>query len=291
MKRAIPFVILLVVCSVSQAWAAVFYEDFGDKPIRLIEQNHRHWPNIMPLLESRSWVYHRYVNGYEDFYYRGDAKALNDALKKFAAVKAKTHEVLLRPGPGIARSSQDAKTISYDWNVYINGGVTRHLIKLDQGDKVWSKSPTITVCVGDGIDLTKIEIPNGVSVVDVADLSRRYRQALTSKDTAVRGAGVDELAILDPYNTESLAAIAKLLMDEDDWVRLIAAGAVANFGKKAESVLPVLREMLSTQDKDLKATIEQAIQTIQQAKDTTAAEREHRLIQEKIRKFCDSRKR
>jgi len=78
--------------------------------------------------------------------------------------------------------------------------------------------------------------------------------------------------------------------DEDDWVKLNAVGALAVFGKKAESVVPELREMLGTQDKQLKASIEKTIKEIQQAKDTTIAEEEHRTVLKTIREFRDSRK-
>lgn len=194
------------------------------------------------------------------------------------------------PGPGIAHSFNATKTIPYNWNLHIVGGIARHMTRLPLGDKIWSTFPTMVVCVGGDIALDKVEIPTGVSVIDLTDLSRRYRKALTSKDKTVRGSGANELAVLDPYSTENLKAVAKLLNDEDDWVRRNAAWAVARFGKKAESVLPVLREMLATENTQLKDSVERAIREIQQVQDTTAAEQEHRLIQEKIRKFCDSRK-
>jgi hypothetical protein len=275
---------VLSLCLANRVWA-VGMEDVGNAA--LSEPHYRDWQGVMPLVNHPSRVYHSWVNGDEQFYYRGDTKALNDALQKFAAVNTEVHEVLLQPGPGITHSF-DTQTIPYNWNLHIIGGVSRHLTTLDQGEKIWSKSPTMTVCVGGDIALEKTEIPTGVSVVDLSDLSRRYREALTSTDKTVRGWGAGHLARLDPYNTDNLGAIATLLKDEDEWVRRNVVGAVAVFGKKAESVLPVLRGMLSTQDKQLKDRVEKTIQKIQQAEDTTAAEQEHRLIQERIRKFCDS---
>lgn len=286
--RIILSVVILTICSAGKVWA-MGLEDFGDRP--LSELNYQNWPNIMPLLNSQIRVYHSWVNGNEQFYYRGNTATFNDALKKFAAVKAEIHEVLLQPGPGIAYTFDRTKTIPYNWNLHIFGGIAQHLTTLPQGDKIWSKSPTMTVCVGGDIALERIEISAGISIVDLADLSRRYREALTSKDKTVRGWGAGHLAQLDPYNAENLMSVAKLLKDEDDWVRLNAVGAVAIFGKKAESVLPVLREMLITEDKTLKTSVEKTIEEIQQAKDTTAAEQEYRLIQEKIHEFCELWKR
>ena len=267
---------VLTLCLTSKAWP-MGTEDFGDSP--LSEMNYKDWPDIMPLLKSQTRVYHSWVNGNEQFYYQGDTKSVNNALQKFVAVKTEVRQALLRPGHGIVHSFNGIKVIRYNWNLDIGGGICQHLTTLDQGEKIWSKTPTMTICVGDDITLEKIEIPKGVSIVELADLSRRCRKALASNDKTVRGWGAGHLAWLDPYSVENLTSITKLLKDEDDWVRLNAAGAMATFGKKAESVLPILREMLATQNKQLKARIEKTIQEIQQAKDTTAAEQEHRRIQ------------
>ncbi len=290
MKNALAFLAfaLLALSPSGRAWAGGL-EHFGNHDLG--EANYRDWPGVMPLVNHPSRVYHTWYNGNEDFYFRGDTTALNDALRKFAASKAEVHEVLLRPAPCVAVSSSRAKTIPYNWNLHIVGGFAPHLTTLDRGNKIWSKHPTMTVCVGRDIDLDKIEVPEGVSIVDLADLSRRYREALASKDENVRGLGAHQLARLDPYDAENLAAVASLLKDEDDWVRRNAVGALAVFGKKAESIVPTLREMLSTQDSQLKARVQKTIEDIQQAKDTTAIEEEHRAMLKKIREFRDSRKR
>lgn len=282
------FIAFLVLCLSSRAWA-LGEENFGNTAFN--EANFQDWPGIMPLVNHPSRGYHRWVNGNEHFFYQGDTAALNDALRKFAASKVEVHEVLLRPAPAVVKSFDEAKTIAFNWNLHIIGGIARHLTTLDQGSKVWSITPTMTVCVGEGIDLEKIEIPQGVSIVDLTDLSRRYRGSLASSDKTVRGWGAGELAYLDPYDAENMTAIAKLLKDEDEWVRLNAAGVLAVFGKKAESVLPTLHEMLSTEDKQLKASIEKTIEAIRKAKDTAATEQEHDTIMKRIREFCDSRKR
>jgi hypothetical protein len=289
MKNAIPFLTLalLALCPSGSVWA-LRGEGFGNAAFN--EANYREWPGIMPLVNHPSRVYHVWVNENEQFYYQGDTAAFNDALRKFAASKAEVHELLLRPAPCVVHSFNRVRTIPYNWNLHVVGGIVGVLPTLDRGSKVWSKSPTMTVCVGEGIDLGKIEIPNGVSTVDLADLSRRYREALASKDKTVRGWAAGELAHLDRYDAENLAAIVKLLKDEDDWVKRNAVGALAVFGKKAESVVPTLREMQSTQDKHLKDQIEKTIEEIQQAKETTTVEQEHRSLLKKIREFRDSRK-
>jgi hypothetical protein len=264
-------------------------EDFGNAPTS--ELNYTDWPGIMPVVNHASRVYHWWCNGNEQFYYRGDTAALNDALKKFAAAKANVHEVLLQPGSGVAHSFDSTKTIPYNWNLHIIGGIARQHKKTPQGNQTANEFPTMAVCVGGDIVLDKIEIPAGVSVIDLEELSRRCRETLASKDPTVRGRGAGESAGIDPFSDENLAAVAKLLKDKDPWVQQNAVGAVARFGKKAEPLLPTLREMLTTQNKQLKESLEKTIRQIQQAKDTSADEKEHRLLQEKIHKFCKARKR
>lgn len=289
-KTILP--VVLVACSAGQVWA-LGMEDFGDEP--LYEANFPHWQNIMPLLNSPTRVYHNWVNGNENVYYRGNTEALNVALKNFANVKTEIHEVFLRPGPGIAHSfhtqTEPGKTVPYNWHVHVVGGIVRYMTTLEYGETGGIKSPVLTAYIGGDIDLAKINIPKGVSVFDLAELCRRCRRLLTSHDKAVRGQFVIELARLDPYDTENLAAVTKLLKDDDARVRQSAVIALASFGKKAEPVLPALREMLSTQDTELKAQVEKTIRAIQKAADTTQAEKESRLMQEKIRVFCDTRKR
>jgi hypothetical protein len=293
MRNMSTFLILtlgvLALCLPCKAWALAT-EDFGNAPTSAL--NYQDWPGIMPVVSHSSRVYHWWCNGNEQFYYRGDTAALNDALKKFAASKADVHEVLLQPGPGIAHSFDGAKTIPYNWNLHIIGGIARqHKQTRPQADKVWNESPTMAVCVGGDVALAKIEIPEGVSVIDLDGLSRRCREALTSKDPTARGWGAGELAGIDPYSDENLAAIAKLLEDDDEWVRQNAVGAVTRFGRKAETVLPALREMRATQNKQLKDCVEKAIEEIQKAKDTSAAEKEQRSMREKIHTFCETHRR
>lgn len=288
LKMKYPAILLAVVLlnSGAKAWALGF-EDFGNKPLNAL--NYQNWQGITPLLNLPGRVYHSEVNGNEYFYYRGDTATLNDALRKFVGVKTDIHELLLRPGTGIAHSF-DGTTIQFQWDLHLVGGVCRVLPTLVQGEKIWPKSPLIAVYVNGEIDLAKLEIPQGVSVLTLSDLSRRYRKALTSNDKTVRGWGAGELAALDPYDTENLAAIATLLKDKDDWVRSNVALSLARFGKKAESLLPALQGLLSTTDKNLKAAVEKAIKEIQQAKYTTAAEGEHREMLKKISQFRNLRR-
>ncbi len=277
----------LALCLPSQAWAMA-EERFGNAPLN--ELNYRDWAGIMPLVNHPSRVYFTWVNGNEHLYYRGDLAALNDALGKFAAREAKRHEVILRPGPGVVKSFNGAKTIPFGWNLHIQGGISRGTTELHLASLVWPTDPVLTIYVDREFDLGKLEIPNKVSLVTTAELGRRHREAIAaSSDTTVRGWGAGQLARIDPYSSENMAAIAKLLDDKDNWVRLNAAGALAVFGRKAAPLVPKVRESLTSGDKRLAEAAQRTIASIEKAPDTAAEEREHQAIQEKIARFVEAR--
>jgi hypothetical protein len=283
MLRLPTIVLLALVPFASEKVFALGEEDFGNQ--KLIEANYPDWKNIMPLLTHGERVYHFWVNGSEGSFYRGDDQTLNEALEAFAQVECKAREVLLRPGPGVTHTF-DGKKIDCDWDVQINGGISKHLTTLPKGNLIWSESPAVTVYVGPQFELSKVKIPDGVSVVELSDLKARNRQALTSDDKTVRGWGAGHLARLDEYDDESLATIVKILKeDKDDWVKQNAAGAISTFGAKAKSALPALRKAMETKDEALKKDIERAIEEIGKAPDKSEAEREHRAMVKKIHEF------
>ncbi len=276
--RILLLAVMLLICSGgAKAWA-LSKEDFGNSPL---SDHYPDSPGILPLVNSPSRVYRVWGMWGERCYFRGDTAALNDSLRKFAAIKAEVHEVVLRPGPATAESF-DKKPIPFQWDLCIVYGIAP-MMELPQGVKLPPESPMLSVYVAGQIDLKKIEIPKGVSVLEVADLGRRYREALTSKDNTIRAKAVYDLADLDPYDTQNLAAIANLLKDKNDGMRANAVSALADFGKKAEAVLPALRELLGTKNKNLKAVVEKAIEKIQHAKADEAAEREYRAMLRRIR--------
>lgn len=287
-KKVIILINVVLLCSINAVIWAVGLEDFGNKP--LSEFNYRDWKGIMPVINHPNRVYHRWVNGGEGFYFRGNTQGLNGYLRKFALLDADIREVVIRPGPATARTFH-GDTVPYDWKLELIGGISKHMTTLDRGSNIWSKWPTLAVFIGKGIELRKIRVPEGVCVIELRDLKKRHREALLSKDRTVRGWGAGRLARLDPYDKQSLATIAELLNDEDDWVGLNAVLALSVFGGKAQSVLPSLREYLkATDDERLRSRTQETIQKIEGARDTTEAEKQHGILLAKITKFVKSLK-
>lgn len=262
-------------------------EDFGAEPLNAA--NYGEWPGIETIVNDPHRVYHTWVNGNEYFYYRGETLALNAFLKGFAKTGGEPREVVLQPGPAEAKTFQ-GETVAYDWVLHVVGGIAKHMTTLPEGDKVWNRQPVVHVHVGEAIKLEALEIPAGVKVGGLKELKARYRDALDSTDQTVRGWTCGSLAELDAYDEESVAAIAKMLQDEQEWVRLNAAGALSAFGPRGKGALPALRGARAGAGEDLVKRIDETIQEIETAPpDAAVAERQYKTLDE-IEKFVEAKK-
>jgi hypothetical protein len=119
---------LLVVTALLAAPAsalALGTETFGNAP----QVKQPQWAEgVVEVVNLQSRVYCRWVNGDESFYYQGDARALNEALKAFAAIKDDARVVVLRPGKAETKSFQ-GKVVAYDWDLHVPSGIYRAMLK------------------------------------------------------------------------------------------------------------------------------------------------------------------
>lgn len=260
-------------------------EHFGNEPLGTA--NYAEWPGIDTLVNDPARVYHFWVNGNEAFHYRGDAAALNDFLKRFAAGGG-VREVVLRPAPGSTKSFH-GEEVAFDWKLQLVGGIAGHLATRDQGEKIWRTNPVVDVHVGDAIKLDELRLPPGVTVVGLKEVKGRVRDALDSEDMTVRGWGCGQLAELDRFDEENAAVIASMLKDPEEWVRLNAAGALASFGPVAKGTLPALREAREGAKEDLVKRIDETIREIEKGEPDSAAVEERQKRLREVEEFVAGR--
>jgi hypothetical protein len=272
----------VVLAARGRAWAAG-EEQVGNEPLN--GANYETWKGLIDVINDPARSYYSWVNGNENFYFAGDTAQLNAALQKFAATDIAVKEVVLRPAPGETRSFDQSLRFPFQWHLQIFGGIAAHLTTRDQGDQVWARHPRLSIYVGGDIDLEKLEIPKGVTLVSLDELSARARKGIVSTDQNVRGWSAGVMAGYDHFSAENLAAIEKLLADDADWVRLNGAGAAAQFGAKAKSALPALKACLDRPDENLQQRAKESIATIEAAQDNAEAERTFRAAMDKINKF------
>lgn len=121
------------------------------------------------------------LDGSLEVYFKGGPKAINDAFRKFAAIPAGTHEVVLMPFP--ARPLDFGKeTYPYDWELHLPGGHRAG------GRKVPRDRVTMTVYV---------PTPNPPAVADPG-AARKWIGDLGSDDFKARERATHELAKLGP---------------------------------------------------------------------------------------------
>jgi hypothetical protein len=100
---------------------ALGMEKFGNAPV--VKQSG--WADgVLEVANLKSRVYTYWVNGNESFFYKGDAKALNEALRKFAAVKDDGRRVILLPGQGKTQSFE-RKPVAFEWQFHVPSGIYR----------------------------------------------------------------------------------------------------------------------------------------------------------------------
>lgn len=235
-------------------------EVFGDAPLG--EPNYADWPGIMPTINHESRVYNSWVNGNEYFCYRGEETALNEVLARFAQSELPLREVFVLPGEGV-RKTFDGVDLRYDWMLHIQGGISRaateEAIALDL-------YPTLTIYPRN-FSLESINLPDGISLLDIHDLRERYADALKSDDQEVRGYVTSLWTGADPYNPAAASSIADLLQDPNSWVQSMAALSLGRLGNLAAPYLESLKTTKSAQPDNprIQEVFGRAIESIERA--------------------------
>lgn len=125
MRVVIGTSFLILSLAVPAPVLAVGEESFGNAPV--VQQPG--WAEgVIDVVNLKSRVYSQWVNGNENFFYRGDARALNDALGRFAAVKDDGRRLVLLPGPG--KTHTFGRTpLAFDWQLHVPSGIYKAVSK------------------------------------------------------------------------------------------------------------------------------------------------------------------
>lgn len=180
----------------------------GNKPLRNVDDSP--WPGLLAVFDDVSRVLYTVGPTTEQTaFYQGDTTVLERVLRAFAAVKIEERVVILLPGrgEGFPWSKKDS---FYDWRLEANRGNPWIQVPEKDRELILPTHPTLTVFVGGPIDLDKLRIPTGITLVGIDTLRARYRQGLLNRNNHVRGAAAWRIAQLDPYGDESAALVERL---------------------------------------------------------------------------------
>jgi hypothetical protein len=295
-------------------------------------------------------------------YFKGGPKALNESMRRFAAIPADAREIVVMPAPG---KPVFGEKIGYDWSIYIPGyrqavGSRRVVVEdseihdynrakltiyipeplppaladpkqarmwiadLDNNDfktrdratkQLADLGPAAAALLREAlknrpspearerlerllsgvtgvIRLDVLEFPDAVPVASVDTLLVRGRKHLASKHVNIRADAAMYLAHTGAPASEVLPDLEKLLKSETYAPALATASQAAwILGADAKPLLPVLRETVKTDDKNLANVCGQAISAIEKATAEPVAEAEAKkrsIIRKEIREFVDA---
>jgi hypothetical protein len=316
---------------------ALGMETFGNAPV--VRQPE--WKEgVVEAVNLPSRVYSVWVNGNESFFYRGNAAALHEALRRHAAIHGDVHEVILLPGPGKTQSFQ-RKSIDFDWKLHVPSGIykaltgqkdpvlTVHIVSappeqpLDrkQIDKWIDELDHDTFAVREnatqelaklgydvksilrdalagkraqvegrrriaalldqlpGLDLTELQMPKGIKLIDADDLVARHLQGLKNTDATQRSLAVQELSGFPDHSDKVVPALAQMLKkDANDHVRRCAAAGLAWIGARSRPALAVLKQGLDDPDAYIRDACRRALDAIEKAKDEPSGDERKRLL-------------
>ncbi len=282
-KIAVPLVSLTLICGITEEVSGLGYETIGNKPVSDNSDNKEWSKGVVDVVNLECRVYSRWVNGNENFYFSGDTNAFNDALRKFANIQDEVKELILRPGPGEFKTFHGDRIVC-DWKLQVPGGFYLSDARQEKGTNVYVKYATMTLYVGKGnVELEKVQIPTGVTVIELKDLIERYISGLKNDDWHYRQYACSLLGDMAPYAEEAILPLIEMLEDKSHYVRWGAASALGEFGVKAVPALPALKKGLQDKDEDARKRFQEVIVIIENSKDEGA--KEYRAICEQISKF------
>ncbi len=263
----VPALLLLV--ALSPPALGLGMEEVGNAP--LSELNYDEWKgtDIMPVVNHTSRVYYMWVNGNENFYYSGDAKALNDILEKYAATELDVREVEIRPGPA-GTSMFDGTAVPYDWRLHLLTGIVAAVRKASPGSEIWlgEKNPTLTIFIGSGnFELKDVTVPVGITLVGPNELRERYL-AILKRDDDERKQAAHALVALNPANPDNIPVFLEMIGKGNEALNAACDG-LEKMGRNARSALPAMKELLSGQDELAQTRLLDAIDAIEEAPDTS----------------------
>jgi RNA polymerase sigma factor (sigma-70 family) len=302
-------------------------EDFGASRVR----GRPDWPDgLVKTIDVDSRVYALWVNGTETFFYRGKAKAVNEAMQCYAAVKSAARHLVLLPGSGHVQTSS-GKPIVFDWQIQAPGGfekpdfgrkqslmtvyisalkprpvdrekVEKWFMDLDSAQfgtreaaneelrKLGNDAkPALRATLQakltletrrrvelllerlPSFDLTDLEIPKGVTVMDAGDLIAKGLKDLKDPDRGIRINAMRELSALTRLGDKVVPALLEIFeKDQDMHIRQVAAACLGDAGIAGKSAVPALKLGLSASDVTIRHICQSSLSRLAQAEDTPA---------------------
>ncbi len=121
------------------------------------------WPKgLVELVWRESRVYSVWVNGNENFYFKADAKEINELIRLFSQARMRDHELIIKTGKPKVKSFKSDE-FEYNVNLHIIAGIAMHMTR--RADEPRTHEPPLTIYVdpdGDHAWLKTIHLPANI---------------------------------------------------------------------------------------------------------------------------------
>ncbi|QDT52222.1 hypothetical protein Pan44_02310 [Caulifigura coniformis] len=210
----------------------------GNQPVR----NRPDWPaGAADVANQQSriawWEGPPFGGGEWHFEYRGDADALNDALKRLAAIQGQRPRLIIRDGRatsfwlGIRADGKEPPVM--DWTFVVWEAANYERLFGTNASRFMARSPNygkplpppeLTVYTGNGLDWSKVNVPEGIDVVDERLTAHGYRP----EDGAVIEVSVRDLISGAPLKAAELVIERRPAVNPADLSELEVTRAESN---------------------------------------------------------------
>ena len=130
-------------------------------------------PGLAAVSGASGRVLRRSSDGREEFYFQGDAAALNETLRRFARVEADRREVVLLPTAGRV-VDLEGRPLAFDWQLYAPSGAC--LVRARENRSAWLPSRArLDIRLGPALRVSQLEAPEGLDWLSHLDLAELYR--------------------------------------------------------------------------------------------------------------------
>src|SRR5438270_40486 len=125
MKTFSAFALFALFLGLPTAAFALRFEAFGNQAMSGDPDRAQ---GVVEVINLPSRVYCQVGDGPHNYYFRGHARALQEALGKFARIKDQSRQLILLPGPAQTHSF-DGKPVEFDWQLNVSSGRYRAIFK------------------------------------------------------------------------------------------------------------------------------------------------------------------
>jgi hypothetical protein len=241
-------------------------------------------PELLAAVNTAERVYAYFHDFHQTFYFKGGPKALNEAMRRFAAIPADRREIILRPAP--PKPLIQDTSIAFDWQLSIPGGREGDgkQRRVEDESEIADNRATLTIYIPEPLPAVLADpqpARQWIADLDSNDFKTRDRASKQLADlgppvaSLLREAlkngpspearermeriltgvsGVIRLDVLEFPENVPVASLdtlldrgRKLLASKAEHIRADAAWYIATTGVPAEEVVPILEKLLKNE--------------------------------------------